>query len=1302
MQQVAQSQQEAAAEAAAEVAEQVMADQQAATLQTQQMLRQLRQELRQQLPGTAADQSQALQRLEAKLSALEGSVLSAGSVAREAAMAAAQAGSSLSGDARDQLEQASLGVARELRGELQRSQSDTSRALSQIQPRLQAMEGAMVGLQEAQVESMRRLTAGLTDAIGEAQLTLQAAVRAEAHASLEPVRRLPQVLAAALPLTDVTIGQVAQAGPLECALSSGERDWLQTTMKQQLEAASEQIIASQAQELTGLKDTRRSLPDAANEIRSSLAPQLARINRGLQELTAFQADVGGRMDNRAVLQRLDILQSSFESAVEQVAAAQPAGSRQGSSSPASDPAFQATVQTLEQSVTSLLDQVEDGRDASLELAEETAALREQIQSMQQPQPPSSLQEAADGPVVQEAVLALARAVQQLEGRSLSRLDDLGAQLRLVGPLSQPDSSGPSTSGAAPETGSGDEVTAGTSGWAASMSHAADISGRLAQQVAQTSASAPQAEQGPGLARSKLEEAAGLQELQQLLQNNPESEGRDSLLSPSSDSWPDTQQQQPGGSSQADAAGSRSVTSPRKRDSRSLPKWLQPSPDLNQAASNPASDRAMSASQMLSDKQLQEQLQQRLRSSGAELDGRSNRQDADRDQQASFSEQEAMQPSDRRESQPSSDPAFQNAPSPSNTADAGTKDAAFQRMQALLTSQYGSSGSVSTSINDAKAEPTPSSLPSFTTEALEVADRQSSRPGYSEGSEHTPPEAAERGGEGISEGRSQQAEPSDGSRQGKDFASWLAGHSSNASPLLVDELLFAAGQAAGPADESQRQPGQLLDGTSRLPDQSFTDENSSPSDAATADRRTGIQQSGLSWNGADEPVEASVSPISTDLNSTAASASSAVSTRALQQNDLPSPGSQSRLCQPLQQQQASQTQQGDSAASMSMQSELSQQGSIEPTPRPGRLSQADFIAEQDGPLSPTADDAAQGLPARGPSKGHLSPWDRSMADSRAGSEANSTYLDAAADSSSAFQSNGYNRNSPDEYPMTESESRRPGSKVRDPWGMPNANEDSRGGVQQGTEGPGRAEMQEGKRLLAEGRARRREGLAWGEADRALAAACASFQTAAKATPNQASILGNWGNALMEYGQLKADYRDSVASTPTATLEEEQALLDASKNLRCEAIDLLRLAGRRYKRAFEIAEDADRRNDSNRALQNWMQSIILRAGLAAEPQEARRLYENACEKAKALLEDEPQNVTAWRAHGQGLLQLGLLLRSSETDRAQAYLQDAEACLLSALDLGQDDPAMEVEVQAQLQQLQDLQNQRSDVLTPSYAAL
>ena len=47
--------------------------------------------------------------------------------------------------------------------------------------------------------------------------------------------------------------------------------------------------------------------------------------------------------------------------------------------------------------------------------------------------------------------------------------------------------------------------------------------------------------------------------------------------------------------------------------------------------------------------------------------------------------------------------------------------------------------------------------------------------------------------------------------------------------------------------------------------------------------------------------------------------------------------------------------------------------------------------------------------------------------------------------------------------------------------------------------------------------------------------------------------------MEYGQLKADYRDQVASSSTASVEEERALQDASEKLRCEATDLLRLAG-----------------------------------------------------------------------------------------------------------------------------------------------
>ena len=70
--------------------------------------------------------------------------ISTGSAAREAASAAADAGSSLAGDMRGQLEAVSLGVARELRGELQRGQSDTLRALSILQPRLQVLLGAIL------------------------------------------------------------------------------------------------------------------------------------------------------------------------------------------------------------------------------------------------------------------------------------------------------------------------------------------------------------------------------------------------------------------------------------------------------------------------------------------------------------------------------------------------------------------------------------------------------------------------------------------------------------------------------------------------------------------------------------------------------------------------------------------------------------------------------------------------------------------------------------------------------------------------------------------------------------------------------------------------------------------------------------------------------------------------------------------------------------------------------------------------------------------------------------------------------
>ena len=61
------------------------------------------------------------------------------------------------------------------------------------------MEGCLSGLEVAQGENIRRLSLSLNSALADAEATLQVSVRSEVSQSLEPVRRLPQMLAAMLP-----------------------------------------------------------------------------------------------------------------------------------------------------------------------------------------------------------------------------------------------------------------------------------------------------------------------------------------------------------------------------------------------------------------------------------------------------------------------------------------------------------------------------------------------------------------------------------------------------------------------------------------------------------------------------------------------------------------------------------------------------------------------------------------------------------------------------------------------------------------------------------------------------------------------------------------------------------------------------------------------------------------------------------------------------------------------------------------------------------------------------------------------
>ncbi len=65
----------------------------------------------------------------------------------------------------------------------------------------QAVEGSLSGLDVAQGENIRRLSLSLNSALADAESALQVSVRSEVSQSLEPVRRLPQMLAAIIPPT---------------------------------------------------------------------------------------------------------------------------------------------------------------------------------------------------------------------------------------------------------------------------------------------------------------------------------------------------------------------------------------------------------------------------------------------------------------------------------------------------------------------------------------------------------------------------------------------------------------------------------------------------------------------------------------------------------------------------------------------------------------------------------------------------------------------------------------------------------------------------------------------------------------------------------------------------------------------------------------------------------------------------------------------------------------------------------------------------------------------------------------------
>ncbi|KAL6756181.1 hypothetical protein V8C86DRAFT_2654592, partial [Haematococcus lacustris] len=155
-------------------------------------------DVRRELRVQAASSSK-LSGMEARLSSLEGSVLSAGRAVREAGTGLAAVPDRLQRELRAQFDAIVTAVRSEaMRASMTRS-SEEGAALAQLSSQLAALNGALTGLEVAQGEGLRRMTLTLSSNLVDAEAALQALVRTEVERCLEPVRRLPALLASSLP-----------------------------------------------------------------------------------------------------------------------------------------------------------------------------------------------------------------------------------------------------------------------------------------------------------------------------------------------------------------------------------------------------------------------------------------------------------------------------------------------------------------------------------------------------------------------------------------------------------------------------------------------------------------------------------------------------------------------------------------------------------------------------------------------------------------------------------------------------------------------------------------------------------------------------------------------------------------------------------------------------------------------------------------------------------------------------------------------------------------------------------------------
>ncbi|GLC43027.1 hypothetical protein PLESTM_001414800 [Pleodorina starrii] len=232
--------------------------------------------------------------IEARLSSLEGSILSAGRSAREAAAGLGLLPERLGAEQRSQLEGLVAALRLELRRAAESLANNETTALARLDARLAAVEGSLSGLEVAQSEGLRRLSMSLNSALADAEATLQSSVRNEVARSMEPVRRLPQMLAVALPPALAAAeaveasaagggpaGGVAGGPPPPAAVTPEQ---LQAIVGQEVEAAVARILDFQADGFGRLATVRPVPMD--DEQWAALGRRLTRLERLVEGVPA--------------------------------------------------------------------------------------------------------------------------------------------------------------------------------------------------------------------------------------------------------------------------------------------------------------------------------------------------------------------------------------------------------------------------------------------------------------------------------------------------------------------------------------------------------------------------------------------------------------------------------------------------------------------------------------------------------------------------------------------------------------------------------------------------------------------------------------------------------------------------------------------------------------------------------------------------------------------------------------------------------------------------------------------------------